>query len=631
MTPAPRGEAMNKSTRLLRLATLAAALAFWPESNADALVSFGAARPLNTLAATDGDASDSEPSVTSAGGGKWLTVWRSSNDLGGTLPADVLHPLFSRSDDDGATWTAPSALELTTSRVTVESDGAGVVIVVGCADFFDVAPNDVEIIRSADGGSTWSLVSALSIPDKPFNSTPVVATDYAGTWVVAWSSGNSVYGSDADIYFVRSDDNGVTWNSAAPLNTDAASDVVDDYWVTVSTDRAGTWVAAWGTFEDEVRVASSVDDGISWTTPVQGAGSGLGYRNLQFDLATNRLGRWLVTWRRSDSAYDNNRAYLVAESMNAGATWGAPVLIDELGLAGIESVRILYAGGGVWDLYGTGSVESLTRGIGEEGDVLHWRSVDDGISWTRASALTRTAAWDDGLTYEPVETDYDSSIDVAGDGSGVWLAVWQSKFDFEPDFGAGNGIGNDDEIVMASAFEKCPAAPASGCTTSSSATGDKISITVVNGGGHKLSWSLAKGTATTLDDLGDPVGGDAEYAFCVWDHVGGNPLLVFETQASAGATGRLAEACWAPKGSGLAYKDKSRRNGPVQRLNLKYGAAGRSVAKLAAGGTTLGVPSMPFAQSPEVVVQVINAENGHCWESRFATSSENSATRFQAR
>ena len=82
---------------------------------------YGQATPeLKVLVNNGGD--DVEPRVTTDGGGNWVAVWASNDSLGGTIGGD--RDIFvARSADNGATWTAPAALN-TNAAVDVQFDDA---------------------------------------------------------------------------------------------------------------------------------------------------------------------------------------------------------------------------------------------------------------------------------------------------------------------------------------------------------------------------------------------------------------------------------------------------------------------------------------------------------------------------
>jgi len=221
---------------------------------------------LNSNADTDSGA-DARPQVTTDGGGNWVAVWRSSDDLGGSIGTDG-DILVARSTDNGASWTAPAALNTNAATDSaldqspqVTTDGGGNWVAVWCSneDLFD--PNlggsigtdyDILVARSTDNGASWTDPAALNTnaaTDSGYDGFPQVTTDNGGNWVAVWSSTEPDLGSgietDYDVLVARSTDNGVTWTAPAALNTNAATDSVDDWEPQVTTDGGDNWVAVW--------------------------------------------------------------------------------------------------------------------------------------------------------------------------------------------------------------------------------------------------------------------------------------------------------------------------------------------------------------------------------------------------
>jgi hypothetical protein len=157
---------------------------------------------------------DSSPRVGTDGEGHWIVVWYSDEDLDGAIGTDA-DILFARSADGGDTWSAPSPLN-----------------------------------TNADS-------------DTRYDFHPELATDSGGNWVAVWRSGDDLggtIGTDDDILFARSLDDGFTWSAPAALNTNAASDSVADWLPHIATDGSGNWVAVWSS-EGHVLYSVSTDLG----------------------------------------------------------------------------------------------------------------------------------------------------------------------------------------------------------------------------------------------------------------------------------------------------------------------------------------------------------------------------------
>ena len=351
---------------------------------------------LNSNAASDSGA-DGAPHVTTDGAGNWVAVWDYADDPNHGTDWDIL---AARSADNGVTWTAPAALNSNAATDSgndwspqVTTDGAGNWVVVWWSedDLGGTIGTDGDILvsRSTDYGATWTAAATLNTnaaTDSGYDVSPEVTTDGASNWVAVWQSGDSLggtIGTDYDILVSRSTDNGATWTAPVALNTNAASDSGEDLAPQVTTDGAGKWLAAWhsyGTFgwDYDIVVSRSTNNGATWTAPA----------------ALN-----------SNAASDSGWDYAPELATDGAGNWVA-----------------------VWQ-----SNENLGGTIGTDPDILVARSTDNGVTWMAPAALNSNAASDSGPDYTP---------NVATDGAGNWVAVWDSEDSL------GGTIGTDGDVLV---------------------------------------------------------------------------------------------------------------------------------------------------------------------------------------
>jgi len=211
-------------------------------------------------------------------------------------------------------------------------------------------------------------VNSFGNTDASADFLPSIATDGAGTWITVWYSNIDLVGNelDNDIFVSVSNDNGASWSAAQLLHSSFANDTGEDLRPVIAADTTGTWIVAWESNEDNS-----------------------GAFGLDFDI-------------------------LVSRSTD-GATWSAPALLNSKGMGG---------GGNDFqpalktDNAGTWVAVWQSREIAGDADVSVARSTDDGVTWQTQELLNTNGDSDVGD---------DSAPTVATDGSGTWVAAWESN------------------------------------------------------------------------------------------------------------------------------------------------------------------------------------------------------------
>lgn len=415
-------------------------------------------------AATD-TVGDFNPQVVSDRGGRWLTLWNSPENLGGTAGVDqdillsaAVSPLF---------WTTPEMLNSNSGgdaghdlNPILASDQAGNVIAVWASneDLNALAGTDYDILysRSTDNAVLWTppaVLHAYANGDNQTDSNPHLAYDGSNTWIVVWDSTfnlSNTIGTDQDILFVRSVDNGVSWSLPAPVNT-PTNDMAADFVPSVDGDGHGNWVAVWNSSgsatygaDFDVLSAHSTDNGVSWSPVIPLKSTSATDVDDDFDpeVATDSNGHWIGVWFSNDPLTNvvvigDDDDILIAHSYDDGATWSSEVPLNsnaatDAAEADDFTPRLAADGLGGWIV--AWHSEGMTNTLGEDHDILFTRSADGGTNWSTVGVLNATADSDVG------EDDF---VSVAVDERGRWLAGWNSS---EPSLGGGN-------IAFATSFD----------------------------------------------------------------------------------------------------------------------------------------------------------------------------------
>ncbi|UCE58928.1 MAG: DUF4215 domain-containing protein [Phycisphaerales bacterium] len=197
-------------------------------------------------------------------------------------------------------------------------DGACNVPDCGFSDDFnsDARPDECGVIDDClfDYITFPAALNTNAASDSGHDLNPQLATDGQGYWLAVWHSSDDLggtIGTDYDIFFSTSTNNGASWTGPEPLNTNAASDAGTDAHPQLATDGQGNWMAVWESTEDlggtigtdgDILFSNSTDNEVSWTDPAPlntNAASDSAW-DWEPQLATVGQGNWLAVWFSDD-------------------------------------------------------------------------------------------------------------------------------------------------------------------------------------------------------------------------------------------------------------------------------------------------------------------------------------------
>ncbi|HWP66818.1 MAG TPA: metallophosphoesterase family protein [Candidatus Limnocylindria bacterium] len=157
----------------------------------------------------------------------------------------------------------------------------------------------------------------------------------------------------------------------------------------------------------------------------------------------------------------------------------------------------------------------------------------------------------------------------------------------------------------------CPPAPRSGCAAS--AAGKLVMKDFANDALDKLVWKWKRGPLDS-GDLGAP-DQQTDLAVCVYDATG--HLVGGRVPRGADVSG---VAAWRALASGVKYVDTAGAASGITKVKIVPGAgSGQILVK--GKGTGLGMPPLPGTLP--FTAQLVNLDNGVCWETPFAAAKRN--------
>ena len=305
-----------------------------------------------------------------------------------------------------------------------------------------------------------AALNANAVADSGEDTNLQLATDAAGNWVAVWQSNDTLddtVGDDLDIFVATSSDGGVTWSDPAALNSDAATDAMDDLNPALVTDGTN-WIVVWqcdmpgGGTVSNIHHSRSTDAGATWSpqglfsTPNQQTGGTDADPSIATD-GSQAIAVWSST-RDIDGNVDGDNVPILSfdadifmsVSTDGGGSWTTASVVNTNNV--------------------TDPVADTVPSIATDGDsnwMIVWhsflqivfaRSEDNGGTWSPLAALPGSAG---GKSPQIVSDFGRSELDQ---DAGTWLAAWvlgpnvvASRFiDTGPDFDLGLQEGEIEDV-----------------------------------------------------------------------------------------------------------------------------------------------------------------------------------------
>ena len=376
--------------------------------------------------ATTGIGSDYDPRICTDDLGNWIVAWDSDDDHAGAgTDSDIF---MSRSTDSGLTWSPLTFLNSTAGsdigidrRVRIATDKSGNWVAVWTSNEAlsgSGSDDDIFIARSTDNGGTWTapaLLNSAATGDTLVDLDPQVATDGTGNWVTVWRAGLS--GMEDDIYVARSSDNGLTWTPQQLMHASFSSDATSEFAHEISVDDSGNWVVAWTSHdypsfsEQDVFVSRSTDNGSTWGSPILLDASG--DTSTVPSIGSTSLGRWAAVW--VNAGFD----IVVSRSNDGGENWLTPEVLTTSTYIPAPHTQVA-----------TDSSGNCVIVLAEP-ELHFFNSADHGVNWTAMGLLDPRS---------PTGASQ-ANARVITDGNDNWISVWSSGEDYL-------GSGTDADIFV---------------------------------------------------------------------------------------------------------------------------------------------------------------------------------------
>lgn len=365
----------------------------------------------------------------------------------------------SQSLDYGENWSAPAGLVVSDPgteeiyEIDIASDGNGNLVAVAYSESSTIY-GDLPVIysRSHDNGETWSDTDRISLSGN--DSDVVIDYNGEGTWIAAWQTKHPVEasGTDNDIVYAISTDNGIHWSSPKLVGTLGSTDSTNiDSMPTISAN-GDNWFVAWRSANDlgatigsdsDVIYSTTSNGGLTWSAP-QALNSDAGDddpaangNNIDYfpivDISPTGFG--IAVWTGQD---DSDLDIFAAVTHDFGVTWSNASMVNSYGNLDAASDGD-YPSSVIANKDGTCVITWEGRYEAENGtdtEPMYSVSIDNGVTWSDARSMK-----------SGIDSDGVSEIDnkILENPNGGWIGAWSE--------GSNIWITTSDDLINWSAPE----------------------------------------------------------------------------------------------------------------------------------------------------------------------------------
>jgi flagellar hook assembly protein FlgD len=281
--------------------------------------------------------------------GNIYMTWTEFDDYGSSNPNDSSRIKFSKSTDQGETWTTSMTIsDVSGNCIDDDNTTEGAVPAVGPNGEIYVSwagPEGLVFDKSMDGGDTWGtdiFISdmpggwAFSVPGiSRCNGFPITMCDisnspYRGYIYSCWGDQRNGT-SNTDVFFSRSTDGGETWSPALRVNDDNTTRHQFFHWMTIDQ----TTGIIWGVFYDR-RNTSGVDTDVYVVKSTDG---GQSFENFKISESSFTPTSSVFFGDYSNIAAWDNKIYPIWTRLHAGqlSVWTA--IIEDTTTIPVEFIQ----------------------------------------------------------------------------------------------------------------------------------------------------------------------------------------------------------------------------------------------------------------------------------------------------